>query len=126
MHCTKLTLLIIPIVSALGTPAAAQTSPEDARASLEAIYGIYHVGTYCRDQGVGFTDQTLAQLKDVALGHEASLGDEALEGQLWEETGKTAGMLVGLMSMDKELMSVQCGQLGASVHTIARELRKPF
>jgi len=119
-------VVVLLAVLAASTEAIAQPARDDARANLEAIYGIYHVGTYCQEQGIGFTSETLSQLKEMALGFEGQLADEVAEAQLWDATGKTAGLMVGMMSMDRDMMTVQCRQLAASVRSMAPKGKKPF
>lgn len=122
----KKVVVSLAVLAASITGAIAQTASDDAKANLEAIYGIYHVGTYCQEQGIGFTNETLSQLKEMALDYEGQLADEAAEAQLWDATGKTAGLVVGMMSMDSDLMTTQCGQLAASVRAMSPKTEKPF
>lgn len=122
----KKAVVLLTLLAASISGAAAQSTSDDARANLEAIYGIYHVGTYCQEQGIGFTSETLSQLKDMALDYEGQLADEAAEAQLWDATGKTAGLMVGMMSMDRDMMTVQCGQLATSVRAMSPKTEKPF
>lgn len=119
-------MVVLLAVLAGSTEAIAQPASDDVRANLEAIYGIYHVGTYCQEQGIGFTSETLSQLKEMALGYEGQLNDETAEAQLWDATGKTASLMVGMMSMDRDMMTVQCGQLAASVLAMSPKAEKPF